>query len=64
MNITVPSSVAKKLDKVANKSAFIARAVVEEFRRREAEDFHKRLIEGYKYAAAHPEYEKDGRPDW
>jgi len=48
LNITIPESVAKKMDKIPNKSRFIAEAVEERLRRMEKEKLAKLLVEGYK----------------
>lgn len=64
MNITLPQPVAKKLAKVANKSEFIALALIERFKALEKDDFRRRLIEDYKYAARHRLDEKDAGADW
>lgn len=64
MNITLPQAVVKKLAKVPNKSEFIALAVAERFKTLEKDDFRRRLIEGYKYAARERLDEKDAVADW
>jgi hypothetical protein len=65
MNITLPEPVAKELSKaVSNKSAFIARAVTERLGTLRKLARRRELLEGYRYIAAHPEYEEDERPDW
>ena len=64
MNITLPTDVVKRLAKIANKSAFIARAVEARFAVLEKEENRLRRLEGYRYVAAHPEYENDARDDW
>jgi len=64
MNITLPQPVVKKLAKVANKSEFIALAVADRFKALEKDDFRRRLIEGYKYAARERLDEKDAVADW
>lgn len=64
MNITLPQNVVKKLAKVPNKSEFIALAVAERFKTLEKDDFRRRLIEGYKYAARERLDEKDAAADW
>ena len=64
MNITLPQNVVKKLAKVPNKSEFIALAVADRFKELEKNDFRKRLIEGYKRAAANRDDEKDAGADW
>jgi hypothetical protein len=64
MNITLPEPVAKQLAKVSNKSAFIARAVSDRLAALEKDDRRRQLLEAYRYAAANPEIEKDGRADW
>ena len=55
---------AKRLDEVPNKSAFIARAVVERFKELNKLDVRRKRLAAYRYTAAHPEVEKDGSPDW
>ncbi len=64
MNITLPRTVVKKLAKVSNKSEFIALAVADRFKTLEKDDFRRRLIEGYKRAAANRDDEKDAVADW
>jgi hypothetical protein len=64
MNITLPQKVVKKLAKVSNKSEFIALALVERFKTLERDDFRRRLIEDYKYAARERLDEKDAGADW
>ena len=64
MNITLPSPVVKKLAKVANKSEFIALALIERFKALEKDDFRRRLIEDYKYAARERLDEKDAVAEW
>ena len=48
LNITIPESIAKKMDKIPNKSRFIAEAVEERLRKMEKEKLDKLLTEGYK----------------
>ncbi|MBI4371386.1 MAG: hypothetical protein HY552_03715 [Elusimicrobia bacterium] len=55
MNITLPQPIAKKLEKVSNKSAFIARAVAERMAALEKAEFKRRLIKDYKEAANDPD---------
>ena len=65
MNITLPDSLVKQLEKAAdNKSAFIARAVTERLGTLKKAARRRQLLEGYRYAAEHPEIEEDGRSDW
>lgn len=65
MNITLPDSLVKKLEKATdNKSAFIAKAINERLALIKKADFKRRLIESYREAAKHPEWEKDEKPDW
>lgn len=65
MNITLPDALVKKLEKATdNKSAFIARAIKERLESIKKNDFQRRLEEGYREAAKHPEWEKDERDDW
>lgn len=59
MNITLPEPLAKRLDKVANKSAFIARAVAGRMAALEKAEFRRRLIKDYREAAHDPEYVKE-----
>ena len=59
MNITLPEPLAKRLDKVANKSAFIARAVSGRMAALEKAEFRRKLIQGYREAANDPEYIKE-----
>lgn len=48
LNITIPEDIAKKLDKVSNKSRFIAEAVKEKLDELEMQELEGLLIEGYK----------------
>jgi len=48
MNITMPEEVVKKLEKVKNKSRFIAEAVKEKMHNDEKKKLKGELIEGYK----------------
>ena len=64
MNITLPEPVAKDLEKVSNRSAFIARAVTERLGTLRKAARRRELLEGYRYIAKHPEYLEDARPDW
>lgn len=65
MNITLPDALVKKLEKATdNKSAFIARAIRERLEALKKADFEKRLDEGYRELARHPEWQKDERDDW
>ncbi len=48
LNITIPEDVAKELDKVPNKSKFIAQAVSEKIKRIKKEKLIKELKEGYR----------------
>lgn len=61
MNITVPASVAKRLEKVPNKSAFIARAVVERFAALAKEERRVRLLKAYRDASQDPAYMAEER---
>ena len=54
MNITVPEDVAEKLNKVKNKSRYIAQAVLEKIKKDEMDKLKNDLIEGYKAS-----YEED-----
>ncbi|MCD6107391.1 MAG: hypothetical protein J7J57_04210 [Caldisericaceae bacterium] len=69
LNITIPESVAKKMDKIPNKSRFIAEAVEERLRRMEKEKLAKLLVEGYKATkeedrAVNKEWEKATLEGW
>ena len=64
MNITLPEDVVKKLEAVPNKSAFIAGAIAAMFASQKKEKRRLKRLAGYRYVAAHPEYEKDARRDW
>ena len=69
LNITIPESVAKKMDKIPNKSRFIAEAVEERLRRMEKEKLAKLLVEGYKATkeedrAVSKEWEKATLEGW
>lgn len=69
LNITIPESVAKKMDKIPNKSRFIAEAVEERLRRMEKEKLGKLLGEGYKATkeedrAVNKEWEKATLEGW
>jgi hypothetical protein len=64
MNITLPVNVAKDLEKISNRSAFIARAVTERLGTLRKAARRRALLEGYRYAEKHPEIEEDGRDDW
>ena len=64
MNITLPEAVVKKLAKVSNKSAFIARAVTDLLAALKKEDRRQQLLEAYRDAVKHPEYDNDERDDW
>ncbi len=48
LNITIPEDVAKELDKVPNKSKFIAQAVLEKIKRIKKEKLIEKLKEGYR----------------
>jgi len=47
LNITIPESLAKKIDKLPNKSQFITEAVKEKLEKIEVEKLKKELEEGY-----------------
>ena len=64
MNITLPEPVAKDLEKISNRSAFIARAVTERLGTLRKAARRRELLEGYRYIAKHPEYENAARDDW
>jgi hypothetical protein len=61
MNITLPAAVAKRLEKVPNKSAFIARAVVERFAALAKEQRRVRLLKAYRAASEDPAYMAEER---
>lgn len=48
MNITLPYEIAKMLEKVKNKSGFIAEAIKERIEREEKANLIRELTEGYK----------------
>ncbi len=48
MNITLPFEVAKMLENVKNKSAFIAEAIKERIEREEKANLVRELAEGYR----------------
>ncbi len=48
LNITIPEEIAKELDKVPNKSKFIAQALSEKIKRIKREKLIKELKEGYR----------------
>ncbi|MGE4547670.1 MAG: hypothetical protein AB7E28_07860 [Desulfurella sp.] len=48
LNITIPEDIVKKLDKISNKSRFIAEAVKEKLDELEMQELERLLIEGYK----------------
>jgi metal-responsive CopG/Arc/MetJ family transcriptional regulator len=48
LNITMPESTAKKIDKIPNKSRFITEAVEERLNEIENEKLNRILAEGYK----------------
>ena len=62
LNITMPEDVVKKLEKIPNKSRFIAEAVREKMRNDEMKKLKDELIEGYK--AMNGEEYKQGLKDW
>lgn len=64
MNITLPADVTKRLKKVPNKSAFIAEALVDRFKRLDYDEYHERVMADLREAKKHPEWEKDERDDW
>ncbi|MCK5581356.1 MAG: hypothetical protein KAJ18_08800 [Candidatus Omnitrophica bacterium] len=51
LNITLPEDVIECLDKVSNKSRFIAEAVRERFKKDAKDKMNKELIEAYKASA-------------
>jgi len=61
LNITIPEDIAKKLDKISNKSKFIARVVDEKLHEMENEELDRILAEGYK---ATKEEDKAVNKEW
>ena len=61
LNITIPEDIAKKLDKISNKSKFIARVVDEKLHEMENEELMRILAEGYK---ATKEEDKAVNKEW
>lgn len=59
MNITLPEPLAKKMDKLENKSAFIARALVERLKALEKSEKRRTLVQGYRDAMSDPEYVRE-----
>ncbi len=47
LNITMPDELAKELEKIPNKSRFIAQALSEKFKREKKEKLESLMIEGY-----------------
>jgi len=69
LNITIPEDIAKKLDKISNKSKFIARVVDEKLHEMENEELMRILAEGYKATkeedkAVNKEWEKITLEGW
>ena len=69
LNITIPEDIAKKLDKISNKSKFIAEAVNEKLHEMENEELMRILAEGYKATkeedkAVNKEWEKITLEGW
>ena len=67
MNITLPETLAKRLDRLANKSGFIARAVVERLLELEKTERRRALGQAYLEASSDPEYLKEEerlKKDW
>ncbi|NCO28297.1 MAG: hypothetical protein COZ65_01405 [Caldiserica bacterium CG_4_8_14_3_um_filter_35_18] len=69
LNITIPEDIAKKLDKISNKSKFIARVVDEKLHEMENEELDRILAEGYKATkeedkAVNKEWEKITLEGW
>jgi len=69
LNITIPEDIAKKLNKISNKSKFIAEAVNEKLDELENEELMRILAEGYKAAkeedkAVNKEWEKITLEGW
>jgi len=61
LNITIPEEIAKKLNKISNKSKFIAEAVKEKLEKLEMQELEKILAEGYE---AIKEEDKKVNDDW
>lgn len=61
LNITIPEDIAKKLNKISNKSKFIAEAVKEKLEKLEMQELEKILAEGYE---AVKEEDKKVNDDW
>ena len=61
LNITIPEDIAKKLNKISNKSKFIAEAVKEKLEKLEMQQLEKILAEGYE---AVKEEDKKVNDDW
>jgi len=61
LNITIPEEIAKKLNKISNKSKFIAEAVKEKLEKLEMQQLEKILVEGYE---AVKEEDKKVNDDW
>lgn len=61
LNITIPEEIAKKLNKISNKSKFIAEAVKEKLEKLEIQQLEKILAEGYE---AVKEEDKKVNDDW
>lgn len=51
LNITMPEEVAEQLQRISNKSQFIAQAVREKFSREKRRDLERLLTEGYQKSA-------------
>jgi len=69
LNITIPEDIAKKLNKISNKSKFIAEAVNEKLDELENEELMRILAEGYKAVkeedkAVNKEWEKITLEGW
>jgi len=61
LNITIPEDIAMKLNKISNKSKFIAEAVKEKLEKLEMQELEKILAEGYE---AVKEEDKKVNDDW
>jgi len=69
LNITIPEDIARKLNKIPNKSKFIAEAVNEKLDELENEELMRILAEGYKAVkeedkAVNKEWEKITLEGW
>ena len=63
IKVNLPKALIAEIGKVAtNKSASVTRALRDCFAKEEKR--RKELLEAYRDAAKHPEYEKDACDDW